>query len=116
LNAKASGAAYSIAIGQRLSFDRVETKPDLRSLLVGLTLCAAPCLIRAQISGSSNLTPVAPAWAHPGSASHVQVAPPADFHRPSKNFEEPMGLFDGQSDIGSALVPGSAGYNSVTKQ
>ena len=57
-----------------------------------------------------------PAWAYPGSATHVQVAPPADFHRPSKNFDTPIGVFQGQSDIGSALVPGSASYDAGTKK
>jgi hypothetical protein len=61
-------------------------------------------------------TPVAPEWAQPGSATHVQVAPPADFHRPSKNFDTPIGIFQGQSDIGSALVAGSASYDAGTKQ
>ena len=57
-----------------------------------------------------------PAWAQPGSANHVQVAPPADFHRPGRNFDTPIGLFEGQSDIGSALIPGSASYDAGTKQ
>jgi hypothetical protein len=57
-----------------------------------------------------------PAWAYPGSATHVQVAPPADFHRPSRNFDTPIGMFQGQSDIGGALVPGSASYDAATKQ
>jgi hypothetical protein len=57
-----------------------------------------------------------PAWAQPGSATHVQVAPPPDFHRPGRNFDTPIGIFDGQSDIGSAVVPGSAGYDAKTKQ
>ena len=57
-----------------------------------------------------------PAWAQPGSATHTQVAPPADFHRPSKNFDTPIGLFDGQSDIGSALIPGSASYDAGAGQ
>jgi hypothetical protein len=57
-----------------------------------------------------------PGWAQPGSATHKQVAPPADFHRPSRNFATPIGVFDGQSDIGSALVPGSARYDDGTKQ
>ena len=57
-----------------------------------------------------------PAWAQPGSATHAQVAPPADFHRPSRNFDTPIGIFEGQSDIGSALVPGSASYDAGTKQ
>jgi len=58
----------------------------------------------------------APAWAQPGSATHTQIAPPSDFHRPSKNFETPIGIFDAQSDIGSALVPGSASFNASTSQ
>jgi len=57
-----------------------------------------------------------PAWAQPGSATHVQTAPPTDFHRPSRNFDTPIGAFEGQSDIGSALVPGSASYDAATKQ
>ena len=78
------------------------------SLLVLLLLFAAPHLLRSQ-------PPVVPEWAQPGSATHVQVAPPADFHRPSRNFDTPLGVFEGQSDIGSALVPGSASYDSGTK-
>ncbi len=58
----------------------------------------------------------APAWAQPGSATHVQVAPPADFHRPSRNFDTPIGIFEGQSDIGGALAPGSASYDAATGQ
>jgi hypothetical protein len=83
-------------------------KLSCRFSLTTLMLCIATHLLCAQ-------TPAAPAWAQPGSATHVQVAPPADFHRPSKNFETPIGIFDGQSDIGSALVPGSASYDAGTK-
>jgi hypothetical protein len=43
------------------------------------------------------------------------VPPPANFHRPSKNFDTPIGIFQGQSDIGAALVPGSASYDASTK-
>ncbi len=49
----------------------------LEPLLV-ITLCVVPHLLRAQ-------APAPPPWAQPGSANHVQVAPPPDFHRPSKN-------------------------------
>jgi hypothetical protein len=77
-----------------------------QSLLV-LMLGAAPLLLRAQ-------TPIAPAWAEPGSATHRQVPPPAGFHRASRNFYAPIGGFEGQSDIGGALVPGSAGYDPGT--
>ena len=58
--------------------------------------------------------PVAPAWAQPGSATHTQVAPPPDFHRPSTNFDTPIGIFTGQSDVGSAVVPGSASFDATT--
>jgi hypothetical protein len=60
--------------------------------------------------------PAVPDWAQPGSATHVQVAPPPDFHRPSTNFAKPIGIFDGQSDIGSALVPGGSSYDPASKQ
>jgi hypothetical protein len=55
-----------------------------------------------------------PSWAQPGSATHTQVAPPADFHRPSTTFNVPIGIFDGQSDVGSAPVPGGATYDAAT--
>ena len=58
--------------------------------------------------------PPVPDWAKPGSADHVQVAPPSDFHRPSRNFAEPIGLFEGQSDIGGAVVPGAGGFDRAT--
>jgi len=60
--------------------------------------------------------PQVPDWAQPGSATHQQVPPPADFHRDSTNFEKPIGVFDGQSDIGSAVVPGSATFDAGTNQ
>ena len=79
--------------------------PALFSLL--LSVVAHPLLAE---------DPPVPAWAQPGSSSHVQVAPPADFHRPSTNFDTPIGSFAGQSDIGSAVVPGSATYDAASKQ
>jgi hypothetical protein len=60
--------------------------------------------------------PAVPAWAQPGSATYVQVAPPTDFHRPSKTFDTPVGIFSGQTDVGSAVVPGSASFDSGTGQ
>jgi hypothetical protein len=59
---------------------------------------------------------VVPDWAQPGSATHVQGAPPPDFHRPTRQFATPIGIFEAQSDIGSALVPSSAAYEPATKQ
>jgi hypothetical protein len=89
---------------------RFATKNSGRAWLLALMLSAAPALMRAQEP------PTVPDWALPGSATHRQVPPPAGFHRPSKNFDTPIGIFDGQSDIGSALVPGSATYDPATKQ
>lgn len=81
---------------------------NLRSLLP-LSLCFAPLLVVAQ-------KPEVPAWAQPGSATRVQVAPPADFHRPSTHFAKRIGIFEGQSDIGTAAVPGSASFDAKTRQ
>ena len=83
-----------------------------RPLLPALLLCCTTPTLHAQAPAA---TP-APAWAQPGSATHAQVAPPAGFHRPSTNFATPLGIFQGQSDIGSALVPGSASYDPATRQ
>src|ERR1035437_9316248 len=116
---------------------------SFRASLLLLTICAAPHL-RAQAAGAPpDPAPVVPDWALPGSATHKQVPPPADFHRPSRNFDTPIGVFEGQSDIGGeipdfhrpsrnfdtpigvfegqsdiggALVPGSASYDAGTKQ
>jgi hypothetical protein len=71
----------------------------------------------AQTTNSQQTAaPDVPDWALPSSATHKQYAPPPDFHRPSKNYDTPIGIFQGQSDIGSALVPGSASYDAQTKQ
>ena len=78
------------------------------SSLLALILGIAPPLLFAQ-------TPKIPDWAWPGSASHHQVPPPAGFHRPTVNFDIPLGLFDGQSDIGGPLLPGSASYDAGKK-
>jgi hypothetical protein len=96
---------------------RFAINQSCRASLVVLMLAAAPHLLRAQASGGAPPPAVTvPDWALPGSATHRQVPPPADFHRPSANFDTPIGVFQGQSDIGSALVPGSASYDASTKQ
>ncbi|HLX67781.1 MAG TPA: hypothetical protein VKR41_12320 [Puia sp.] len=55
-----------------------------------------------------------PDWALPGSATHKQIPPPPDFHRDTKTEIRPLGIFQGQSDVGRALVAGSSGYNPRT--
>jgi hypothetical protein len=83
--------------------------------LLMLVACAGPSLLLAQTPDAST-KPEVPEWAHPGSATRTQVAPPPDFRRPSTHFNTPIGIFEGQSDVGSALVPGSAFYDRNTRQ
>jgi hypothetical protein len=75
-----------------------------------------PCATAHFVQAQAPATPksATPEWAQPGSATHTQVAPPKDFHRPGRNFDTPIGIFEGQSDIGSAVLPGSASYDSAT--
>ena len=96
---------------------RIQTRTHFQScltLLFVLTFCAAMRPARAQ--AQANPAPAVPDWAQPGSPTHVQVPPPVDFHRLGRNFDTPIGIFQGQSDIGAAVVPGSASYDSGTKQ
>lgn len=86
---------------------RVATERLVLASLFVLALSAAPQTVLAQ-------APAVPDWALPSSPTHTQVPPPADFHRPSRNFETPIGMFQGQSDIGAALVPGSASYDAAS--
>ena len=84
--------------------------------LLCLILLIAPQMLYAQASAPAGKTPAVPDWAQPGSDTHEQVPPPADFRRASRNFDTPIGIFQGQSDIGGAVVPGSSSYNPDTKQ
>jgi hypothetical protein len=84
----------------------------MRPVLI-LSVCGA--LLSGQ-AVEPNSKPQVPEWALPGSPTHKQVPPPADFHRPTRTFDTRIGIFDGQSDIGSALVPASAAFNAATKQ
>jgi hypothetical protein len=90
------------------SIARICTAGILRTLL----LCAAPIVCHGQTAAA----PQVPDWALPGSPTHTQIPPPADFHRASTTVNAPIGVFDGQSDVGSALVPGSASYDAATGQ
>lgn len=88
-------------------------KPFAAASLVAAVALTATTL-RAQSTAPASHPPAAPAWAYPGSATHTQVAPPADFHRPSKNFKTSIGIFTGESDIGSPVVDGSASFDPAT--
>lgn len=82
-------------------------------LLPALVLCAASHKASAQTAPAKVEVPD---WALPGSATHKQVPPPSDFHRPARTDNTPIGIFGGQSDVGAALVPGSSSYNAATRQ
>jgi hypothetical protein len=60
--------------------------------------------------------PEVPDWALPGSDTHKQVAPPPEFHRDTTTIGAPIGVFDGQSEVGSALVAGSSSYDAEAKR
>jgi len=94
---------------------RLAARQSSRAALLALILCPASHLLCAQ-TPDPQTKPAVPDWARPGTATHTQVPPPADFHRPSRNFDTPIGMFEGQSDIGSALVAGSASYDPATRQ
>jgi hypothetical protein len=82
------------------------------STLVVLLVAIAPAALAQSPAGQ----PQVPDWALPGSATHQQVPPPADFHRPTVTLDKPVGIFENQSDIGGPLVPGDASYDPATKQ
>src|SRR5690349_9325196 len=83
-------------------------KLDAAIVVFALSAFAAPVRLQAQV-------PEVPDWAIPGSATHKQVAPPPDFRRETKTSDPPIGIFDGQPAVGSALVPGKASYAPATK-
>jgi hypothetical protein len=82
-------------------------------MIVGGLLCHAYSQVPER---QTPAAPAVPDWALPGSATHKQVPPPADFHRRTNTFLTPIGIFDGQSDVGAAVVPGSAGFDPRMKQ
>ncbi len=88
----------------------------MKTLPLPLLLAAASHLCAQAPGATPAAVPSVPDWALPGSATHTQVPPPMDFHRASRNFDAPLGIFQGQSDIGGALVPGSASYDTATRQ
>lgn len=60
--------------------------------------------------------PAVPDWSLPGSATHKQVSPPQDFHRPPRTLNEAIGIFEAQTDVGSAVIAGSSSYDAATQQ
>ena len=101
---------------QRAGYPQPPMHPAPR-LLSAFLLWALPVLLCAQTAQPPEPppgAPVPPAWSLPGSATHRQVAPPPDFRRASTHFPGPIGRFDGQSEVGSALVFGDAACDEAT--
>ncbi len=73
-------------------------------------------LLGAALLGSEAQTPQVPDWALPGSLTHKQTPPPDGFHRKTTTEFASLGVFEGQSDVGSAVVPGSSSYDPSTRQ
>lgn len=63
----------------------------------------------------AQTAPTAPDWAYPDTPTHHQVPPPPDYRRASTTQMVKIGIFDGQTDVGSAVVPGSSTYDPATK-
>jgi hypothetical protein len=90
--------------------------PLLTSACVALlAVAAAPPPEYAPVAGTSPANsppgaPQAPLWAYPDSPDHHQVSPPPDFHRAPRLDPTPIGVFEGQADVGAALVPGRASF------
>ncbi len=97
------------------NFHRLALRSCCMASLLGILLCSASYSVLGQ-AGSATSTAAVPDWAQPGSPTHKQVPPPPDFHRPTITSDMPIGLFQGQSDVGAALVPGSSSFNAETKQ
>jgi len=83
------------------------------AMATGLLCCAALQNASAQTATSK---PEVPDWALPGSATHKQVPPPLDFHRPARTTKKKIRIFTAQTDVGAALAPGSSSYDPATKQ
>ena len=84
-------------------------------MIRALSVLSAISLLAVTAIAEEATKPTVPDWAIPGSATHKQVPPPPDFHRTTVTVEAPIGIFDGQSDVGAALVPGSATYDAATR-
>ena len=82
-------------------------KSIVKVIFSGILFVGIAQLTSAQTTDSLEV----PDWALPGSATHEQVPPPADFHRETRTENKSIGVFDGQSDVGGALAEGSATYD-----
>jgi hypothetical protein len=92
----------------------VERRPGRLHARLLASLCTVAMLSGALLEAQTPARPQVPEWAYPGTATRTQVAPPPDFRRASTHFKAPIGIFEGQSDIGTAVVPGSATFDQAS--
>lgn len=79
-----------------------------------LAALAALCFaVPAFAQDATAPKPAVPDWAIPGSATHKQVPPPPDFHRPTIHHPESVQGYSVAS-IGAPLVAGSQKYENGT--
>jgi hypothetical protein len=90
--------------------------PLAAALTLGLLAAGPAAQTPPAPPAPAGAKPPVPEWAHPGTATRTQVAPPPDFRRPSTHYRIPLGIFEGQSDIGTAVVPGRASFDAATGQ
>jgi hypothetical protein len=98
-------------MNNRLGFSALKSALQICAMFA-IGWCAT-CSLQAQAPASA---PQVPDWALPASPTHKQVPPPEGFHRATRTSETPIGFFEGQSDIGGALVPGNSSYDATTGQ
>jgi hypothetical protein len=104
-----STSLFELSIGLSSRYIRI-----IRNIVSFFFSMVVSCTAYLQASAQSKEE--VPDWALPGSATHKQVPPPADFHRTTRTENTGIGIFEGQSDIGAALAPGSSSYNKSSKQ
>ena len=85
-----------------------------RAACLSALALACGATLAAQGPAPTAARPQAPDWAYPGTATRTQVPPPPDFRRASTHYKIPLGIFEGQSDVGTAVVPGSASFDAAT--
>jgi hypothetical protein len=102
----------NVTINEPRNFNRYMRNMGM-ILLPGMLLCLTTQTTSAQTSPAKV---VVPDWALPGSATHQQVPPPKDFHRAPRTSNKHIGVFNGQTDVGAALVAGSSSYDAATRQ
>jgi hypothetical protein len=88
--------------------------PRAISIVTASLVSLLACLAQAQAPEPPAPRSAVPDWAIPGSATHRQVPPPRDFHRDAVTSHQRIGIFDGQSDVGAAVAPGSASHDPAT--